>query len=317
MGFTWINDSKCPIPLCLICGKQLTNAVMAPAKLKRNLTTDHCHMTNKSDGYLNLLESQNKESKPFVSKVAVKRLAAEVTAQKMKSHTVDENLIMTACKISTINRRTDDMSRDALTDFTNYSYALEFVRIVNDGEIQEKFQEREILTSQHFFFHREVLVSKLLVKFIKQRTVHYRMFKKLCEYLDKEHVQLSLLLHTEIRWFIRGRSLNRMFELKAELQVYFQENSRLNFAKCSEREEGLEKLSYLVDIFHHMNQLNKSLQGHGENVVTSSEKILGFKWKLNLWKNHIVKGNLEMFPLLLGLKSEEGYHQVSSLIDPI
>jgi hypothetical protein len=39
--------------------------------------------------------------------------------------------------------------------------------------------------------------------------------------------------------------------------------------------------------------------------------------KFNLWrkKNHDVKGNPEMFPLLLGLESEEGYHQNSSLIE--
>jgi hemerythrin-like domain-containing protein len=47
----------------------------------------------------------------------------------------------------------------------------------------------------------------------------------------------------------------------------------------------------------------------------TSDKILGFKSKLNLWKNHVVKGNLEMFPLLLGLQSEEGYQQVSSLVE--
>jgi hypothetical protein len=35
---------------------------------------------------------------------------------------------------------------------------------------------------------------------------------------------------------------------------------------------------------------------------------------MNLWKNHILKGNLEMFPLLLGLESEEGYWQILSLI---
>jgi hypothetical protein len=34
MGFTWTGDSICPILLCLVCGKQLTNAAMAPAKLK-------------------------------------------------------------------------------------------------------------------------------------------------------------------------------------------------------------------------------------------------------------------------------------------
>jgi hypothetical protein len=101
-----------------------------------------------------------------------------------------------------------------------------------------------------------------------------------------------------------------VFELKCKLQEYFQENIRPDFAECFKDEEWLQKLTYLVDIFHHMNQLNKSLQGPGENVLTSSDKILGFKRKLNLWKNHIAKGNLELFPLLLGLESKEGYQQV-------
>jgi hypothetical protein len=30
MGFTWTGDSSCPIPLCLVCGKRLTNAALAP-----------------------------------------------------------------------------------------------------------------------------------------------------------------------------------------------------------------------------------------------------------------------------------------------
>jgi hypothetical protein len=48
--------------------------------------------------------------------------------------------------------------------------------------------------------------------------------------------------------------------------------------------------------------------------LTSSDKILGLKRKLNVWKNHVVKGNLEMSPpLLLGFESEEGYQQVSSI----
>jgi hypothetical protein len=61
-------------------------------------------------------------------------------------------------------------------------------------------------------------------------------------------------------------------ELKGELQDYFQENSRPDFTKCSEDEEWLDKLACLADIFHHMNQLAKSLQGPRENFVTSSDK---------------------------------------------
>jgi hypothetical protein len=40
--------------------------------------------------------------------------------------------------------------------------------------------------------------------------------------------------------------------------------------------------------------------------LASSNRILGFERRLNLWKNHVVKGNLEIFPVLLGLESEEG-----------
>jgi hypothetical protein len=61
--------------------------------------------------------------------------------------------------------------------------------------------------------------------------------------------------------------------------------------------------------FRHMNQLNKSLQGPGEDVLVSSDKGFEFKRKLNLRKNHIAKTNLEMFPMLLGLENKEGYQQ--------
>ena len=37
--------------------------------------------------------------------------------------------------------------------------------------------------------------------------------------------------------------------------------------------------------------MNKSLQGLGENVLTSGDKILGFKGKLSLWKIILQKTN--------------------------
>jgi hypothetical protein len=92
--------------------------------------------------------------------------------------------------------------------------------------------------------------------------------------------------------------------------VFFQENTRPDFAECCADEEWLQKLAYLSDAFRHMNQLNKPLKGPGENVLTSNDKIFGFKRKLNLWKHHVGKRNLEMFPLLLWLESEEGYQKI-------
>jgi hypothetical protein len=96
-----------------------------------------------------------------------------------------------------------------------------------------------------------------------------------------------------------------VFELKGKLQDYFQENSRPDFAKCFLDNEWLEKLANLTDIFHNINQLNKSLQGPKENFLPSNDKFLGFKRKLDLWKNRVLKGNIEMFPLLPGLESVE------------
>jgi hypothetical protein len=74
-----------------------------------------------------------------------------------------------------------------------------------------------------------------MINCIKQRPGHCRMFKKLCQNLDKQHI--NLLLHTETWWPRRRRVLNRVFELKGELQDYFQEDSWPDFAKCSEDEE--------------------------------------------------------------------------------
>jgi hypothetical protein len=66
--------------------------------------------------------------------------------------------------------------------------------------------------------------------------------------------------------------------------------------------------------FSSLNQSNKSLQGPRQNVLSSSDTTFGFKMKLNIWENFVVKGNLETFLLLLKLESKEGYQHVLSLI---
>jgi hypothetical protein len=82
---------------------------MAPAKLKRHLTTNNSHMTTRSknaDYFKQVLESQNEKSKTVVSKITdtgnaqeAIYLVAELNAQKKKSLTVGENLVMPTSKI--------------------------------------------------------------------------------------------------------------------------------------------------------------------------------------------------------------------------
>lgn len=73
------------------------------------------------------------------------------------------------------------------------------------------------------------------------------------------------------------------------------------------------KLAYLADISH-INQLNESLHGPGEHILTASEKVLRFKHKLNIWKHSVAKKDLHMLPLLDGVLSGEGYQQISKHI---
>ena len=39
IGFTWTGEEKCPLPLCIVCGKKLANTAMVPAKLKRHFSS--------------------------------------------------------------------------------------------------------------------------------------------------------------------------------------------------------------------------------------------------------------------------------------
>ena len=59
---------------------------------------------------------------------------------------------------------------------------------------------------------------------------------------------------------------------------------------------GIAKLAYLADICEHLNELNIKMQGKNENILTCSDKLKGFKEKIVLWKNELIRGSLEMFP---------------------
>lgn len=85
-------------------------------------------------------------------------------------------------------------------------------------------RQRKTLITTHCFLHQEVLVSKPIgkdlkqvlnlsvniVNFIKQHPLKSRLFAKLCENMQKDHVTL---LHTDIRWLLRRTVLTKVFEL--------------------------------------------------------------------------------------------------------
>ena len=91
------------------------------------------------------------------------------------------------------------------------------------------------VTSVHCFIHRFALCTKVLpaqllaclkqvvkiINFVKASALNTRFFKQLCEDLDSEHT--SLLFHTEVRWLSRGNATKRLFEMKNEMLLLFEE----------------------------------------------------------------------------------------------
>ena len=141
-----------------------------------------------------------------------------------------------------------------------------------------------------------------MVNFIRSRSINYRLFKALCRELGSDHE--VLLYHSEVRWLSRGEILKPLQELKQEVSLFLK-NKNSPLAEKIESESFLYGLSYLTDIFGHINNVNCAMQGPGVTVMNAAEKLNALLLKLFLWKCRLEVGNHANFPLLdLILKNE-------------
>lgn len=178
-------------------------------------------------------------------------------------------------------------------------------------------KENPDLITTHCFLHREALVAKTLgnelrsvlddivkmVNFIKSRPVKSRLFSLLCEEMESPHV--ALILHTEVRWLSRGRVLSRVHELKEEMLTFFTLEEKIEFCELLADETWCGKLCYLADIFEHLNNVNTSMQGRGENLLSSSDKMKALAEKMRLWNVKVKEGNLDMFRKTADIKNKD------------
>ncbi|GFV62233.1 zinc finger MYM-type protein 6 [Trichonephila clavipes] len=123
----------------------------------------------------------------------------------------------------------------------------------------------------HHMIHRQALVAKDMeeelhnilqdavssINYIKCNNVNSRLFSILCNEMGSTCDRLLLL--TEVRWLSRGKILRRIFDLRNEVYTFLSEKKH-RLVRYYINEVWLGKLSYLVDIFEKLNDLNLSLQ---------------------------------------------------------
>lgn len=129
----------------------------------------------------------------------------------------------------------------------------------------------------HYVIHRVDLSSKALdngfssvlqtaikiVNFIKASPMNTRLFAVLCQEMWSEHK--LLLLHTEIRWVLRGKVLLRLFEMRCCTPI------PTGYAECLTDPKWLSNLAYFAELIDIINGLNMTLQGPNTNIVISRQ----------------------------------------------
>ena len=165
------------------------------------------------------------------------------------------------------------------------------------------------IRSVHCVLHRQNLASKRLspelnavmntaveiVNFIKSNAANSRLFQQMCK--DYEATYLHLLYFSSIRWLSRGKMLNRMIDMRREIELFLI-SKRHPHCQVLSNNEWLFQLAYLADIFNRINSLNASTQGKNATVLETNENIQAFKAKLNLWKSKLENMQLASFPSL-------------------
>ncbi|CAM4630751.1 unnamed protein product [Caretta caretta] len=137
--------------------------------------------------------------------------------------------------------------------------------------------------STHCCIHREALATQNMqadlkqvldeaVKinnFVRGRPLNAQLFSQLCDEMGSDYTQV--LFHTEVRWLSCGKVLNRLFQLREELQVFLDET--FNLRDRIHDWKWLCELAYIADIFAHLNNLSLSLQGKLISIFHVQDKV--------------------------------------------
>lgn len=89
--------------------------------------------------------------------------------------------------------------------------------------------------------------------------------------------------------------LSQVFELRAEIQAFLEEERMYDASDKFSDEQFLMKLDYLSDVFGKLNELNFQLQDRDKHLPYLADKITAFIRKLKVWGRHFDQGNTDAF----------------------
>ncbi|KAK3545777.1 hypothetical protein QTP70_012656 [Hemibagrus guttatus] len=163
----------------------------------------------------------------------------------------------------------------------------------------------------HCIIHQEALCAKTVqlgdvmntvvktVNIIRARGLYHREFQAFLSDVDAEYG--DVLYHSDVRWLSRGSLLQRFYSLRSEIDKFLKEKGR-PLHKLSDP-LWLADLAFLVDLTHHLNTLNKNLQGKEQLVSHLYAHMKAFCVKLRLFETQLRSFNAAHFPALSEIKS--------------
>ena len=158
---------------------------------------------------------------------------------------------------------------------------------------------------------KKASVSPLEVKHIMDpvmRGLKHRQFQSFLEDIEAEFT--DVLYHTNVRWLSMGKGLKRVWDLKAEIVMFFSmKDISCDFWKEMEREEWVCDFAFAVDIMLKLNELNTKLQGKGVLAHELYLEVKAFQSKLcqaaewaklcsfSCWKHELLHKHYQTSPV--------------------
>ncbi|CAM1154805.1 Uncharacterised protein g11414 [Pycnogonum litorale] len=144
-----------------------------------------------------------------------------------------------------------------------------------------------------------------LVNFVKASALNCRLFRRLCQDMESEYE--GLLFHTSVRWLSKGNMLNRLVHLLPEVTQFLEERNKDDLKAAVSDESFQCRLAFLADMFSHLNELNRKLQGADSDIIGHRDKVNAFVSKLRLWRGKFETGrSATAFPTLARISETAG-----------